>query len=66
MKKIVADWSAQPGKSIPEFSGDWAATKGAYRLLENDGVSVEAVQAAQWGARARQRMAEWQTLAETD
>ena len=59
VQRIVADWSAQPGKSIPEFSGDWAATKGAYRLLENESVRAEAVRAAQWAA-TRQRIAAWQ------
>ncbi|MFN8464257.1 MAG: transposase [Caldilineaceae bacterium] len=57
VQKVVADWSAQPGKSIPEFSGDWAATKGAYRL-ENESVSAEGVQAA--AGATRQRIAQWQ------
>ena len=34
--RIVSDFSRQPTGSIPKASGSWAATKGAYRFLDND------------------------------
>jgi hypothetical protein len=33
--KIISDFSQKPTVSIPEFCGDWAATKGAYNFLRN-------------------------------
>ena len=55
-KQMIASWSAQPAKSIPEASENWAATKGAYRFLENDRVDESQIQAAHYQAsQARAR-----------
>jgi hypothetical protein len=56
VKKVVGDWAANPTGSIPAFSQDWAATKAAYRLLENPAVEEKALQEAQWLA-TRKRLA---------
>lgn len=55
-RRVVGDMSRNPTASIPAFSGEWAATKGAYRLLEHEGVQAQAIVAAQQGATLR-RMA---------
>jgi hypothetical protein len=33
LKKIAADWLAQPGASIPRASWDWAGSKAAHRFF---------------------------------
>ncbi|MCB0227240.1 MAG: transposase, partial [Anaerolineae bacterium] len=33
--KILSDFSQNPTASIPEFCGDWAATKAAYAFFKN-------------------------------
>ena len=33
--KIISDFSQNPTASIPEFCGDWAATKATYAFLKN-------------------------------
>ena len=33
--KIISDFSQKPTASIPEFCGDWAATKATYAFLKN-------------------------------
>lgn len=42
----LARLSQQPGLSIPQAMGSWAATKGAYRCLDNPHTSAAAI----WGA----------------
>ncbi len=37
----VEDLSAQPDTSVPQASGDWAATKGAYRFWDNPRVEPD-------------------------
>lgn len=44
--RLVDDLSAHPTASIPEASGSWAATKGAYRFLDSKRVTPEAIRAA--------------------
>jgi hypothetical protein len=44
--RIVADKLANPTASIPQASGDWAATKAAYRFFASEQVSPHAVRAA--------------------
>lgn len=43
VKKMLGDMGAQPGASLPQASGDWGATKGAYRFLDNEEVEAEAM-----------------------
>ena len=44
--RIVADKLANPTASIPQASGDWAATKAAYRFFASKQVSTDAIRAA--------------------
>ena len=56
VKKVIANFLAQPGASIPKATGGWAGAKGAYRLFDCDGFDQSAVLAAQLDAvRARAR-----------
>jgi hypothetical protein len=41
--KIVEDLSSHPESSVPQASGDWASTKGAYRFWDNDKVEPDAI-----------------------
>ena len=43
VRKMLGDFGARPGASIPQASGDWAATKGAYRALNHPEVKVEQI-----------------------
>jgi hypothetical protein len=43
VKKILADFGAQPEASIPRASGNWAATKATYRCLSQEKVDGRAV-----------------------
>lgn len=43
LKKIAADLPAQPGASLPRASGDWAGSKAAYRLFDNEALDPAAV-----------------------
>lgn len=49
-KHLMTSLSEQPAKSIPEASENWAATKGAYRFLENDRVDESQIRAAHYQA----------------
>ncbi len=44
--RIVADKLANPTGSIPQASGNWAATKAAYRFFASKQVSADAIRAA--------------------
>ena len=44
--RIVADKVAKPTASIPQASGNWAATKATYRFLAADQITPEAIRAA--------------------
>ena len=46
VKKMLRDFGGQPEASIPRASGDWAATKAAYRCLGQERVEGGAVLAA--------------------
>lgn len=50
---IVAALAAHPRDSIPQAMGSWAATKGAYRFLSNDGISAQALTEAAGRAAAQ-------------
>ncbi len=41
--KMVEAFSARPEASVPQASGNWAATKGAYRFWDSDQVSAAAI-----------------------
>lgn len=45
--KIISDFSQKPTASIPEFCGDWAATKAAYAFFKNPTSRTEAILLAQ-------------------
>ncbi len=47
-KQMLASFSEQPAKSIPEATEKWAATKGAYRFLENEKVEEEKLRQAHY------------------
>jgi hypothetical protein len=49
-KHMLASLSEQPAKSIPEASENWAATKGAYRFLENERVNESEIRGAHYRA----------------
>lgn len=43
LMKMVEDLASQPESSVPQASGDWASTKGAYRFWDNDKVEPDAI-----------------------
>jgi hypothetical protein len=45
--KILSDFSQKPTASIPEFCGDWAATKAAYAFFKNPTSGTEPIVLAQ-------------------
>jgi hypothetical protein len=45
--KIISDFSQNPTASIPEFCGDWAATKAAYAFFKNPTSGTEPIVLAQ-------------------
>jgi hypothetical protein len=45
--KIISDFSQNPTASIPEFCGDWAATKATYAFFKNPTSGTEAILLAQ-------------------
>ena len=45
--KIISDFSQHPTASIPEFCGDWAATKAAYGFFKNPTSETERIVLAQ-------------------
>ena len=47
-KQMIASFSAQPAKSMPDACENWAATKGAYRLLENEKVEAAKIRGAHY------------------
>jgi hypothetical protein len=52
--KVAVAMAAHPAGSIPGQSGDWAATKGAYRLFDGDKVTFEALCESHWRQTRRQ------------
>ncbi len=44
--KLVDDLLAKPEASVPQASGDWAATKAAYRFWDNPRVDPRDIRAA--------------------
>ena len=46
--QIVVDLTEDPGRSIPQASGRWASTKGAYRFFSNPRVTREGVMKGHW------------------
>lgn len=47
-KQLMASFSEQPAKSIPEATESWAATKGAYRFLASQRVEEEKIRQAHY------------------
>jgi hypothetical protein len=66
LRKMLGDFGAQPGASIPQASGDWAATKGAYRALDHEEVEVEQVLGAHRAATLERARAHRVILAVQD
>jgi len=54
--RLMEDLAANPGESIPEASGDWAATKGAYRFYNSEGVRATDIR-AEHAVRTIERLA---------
>ncbi|MCC7492130.1 MAG: IS4 family transposase, partial [Fimbriimonadaceae bacterium] len=48
--QLLSDLAARYEVSLPQACGDWAATKAAYRFLDNDAVEAAAVRAGLTGA----------------
>jgi hypothetical protein len=44
--RLVEDLAAQPTVSVPQASGNWAATKAAYRFWDSEQVTPEAIRAS--------------------
>lgn len=44
--RLVSDLAAQPNVSVPQASGDWAATQGAYDFWQSPHVKAEAIRQA--------------------
>ena len=61
-RKIIRDFSQNPTASIPEFCGDWAATKAAYQFYKNAAVVPERFVKAQAKATLERVMAYKQIL----
>jgi beta-glucosidase-like glycosyl hydrolase len=54
LKVIATAQGAQPSASLNQASGDWAATKAAYRFFENERVTAEELLAPhQWETQKR-------------
>ncbi len=51
--RVAATCAQRPGDSLPQATGNWAATKGAYRLIENPRVHAEAILHSACQATAR-------------
>lgn len=51
---VAAQLARRPSDSLPEQMGSWAQQKAAYRLLDNDEVSYEALSQSHWH-QTRQR-----------
>lgn len=43
LMKMVEDFAAQPESSVPQASGNWASTKGAYEFWKNGKVEPDAI-----------------------
>lgn len=50
LQRIVSDLSQNPQGTIPQASGTWARTKGAYRFFDHAGVTPEAILAGHQAA----------------
>jgi Transposase DNA-binding/Transposase Tn5 dimerisation domain len=44
--QLTRDLAAKPEGSVPQASGNWAGTKGAYRFWDNENVTPESIRAA--------------------
>ncbi|MCL1470062.1 transposase DNA-binding-containing protein [Argonema antarcticum] len=44
--RIVSDLASQPHASVPQASGDWAATQGTYDFWSSPRVSSDAIRQA--------------------
>ena len=56
LQRIVSDLSQSPQSTIPQASGTWARTKGAYRFFDHAGVTPEVILAGHQAA-ALERLA---------
>ncbi len=59
--KMVSDIAARPEGSVPQASGDWAGTKGAYRFWDNEKVTPEKIRAPHRD-KAIERVKEYDTV----
>jgi hypothetical protein len=64
--QLVSALAARPTASIPAACGSWAATKAAYRFLDEDAIEADAILAAHVHATVRRAEAEPLVLAVQD
>ena len=62
--KMVSDLAAQPNASVPQASGDWAATQGAYDFWGNKRVKAEEIRRAHQKSTV-ERVQQHQTIVAT-
>ena len=60
--EVAARLARRPSDSLPEQMGSWAQQKAAYRLLDNDQVSYEALSQPHWQQTRRRCNEESQTM----
>jgi hypothetical protein len=65
-KQLIATFSAQPAKSIPEACGNWAATSAAYDFFGNQRVEANQIRAAHAQATVERAAGEQRVLALQD
>jgi hypothetical protein len=59
--KLVSDLAAKPEASIPQACEDWASTKAAYRFLNHEKITPEAIRSAH-RERTVERVKEYKTV----
>jgi hypothetical protein len=59
--KLVSDLAAKPEESIPQACEDWASTKAAYRFLNHEKVTPEALRSA-YREKTVKRVKEYKTV----
>ena len=48
VRDVAAALAAHPAASIPQACGTWRRTKGAYRLFDNDALTLESISTPHW------------------
>lgn len=50
VQDVATALAAHPAASIPQACGTWSRTKGAYRLFDNDALTLESISSSHWQA----------------